>query len=86
MFPDNVTVQVSEKTGSAEILIPAALLKEHGAESGYTELCFSCKCYMFFLGGNVTTVNILFTNLEQFLPRDYLERYHGLIGVHVSIF
>ncbi|XP_064396279.1 uncharacterized protein LOC135343205 isoform X2 [Halichondria panicea] len=57
---DNITfpevVEVSEETGSAQTVIPAALLMERGA-----------------LEGNVTAVNILFSNLEDFLPKTNLE-------------
>ncbi|XP_064396295.1 adhesion G protein-coupled receptor L3-like isoform X2 [Halichondria panicea] len=54
IFPE--VVEVSEETGSAQTVIPAALLMERGA-----------------LDGNVTAVNILFSNLEDFLPKTNLE-------------
>ncbi|XP_064407434.1 adhesion G protein-coupled receptor L3-like [Halichondria panicea] len=57
---DNITfpevVKVSEETGSAQTVIPAALLMEKGAQDG-----------------NVAVVNILFSNLEDFLPKTNLE-------------
>ena len=83
-FP--IDVQPSEKTGSAQTLIPANLLIERGAEGGYNDFieysfCFSCQFYtllLTLLDGNVSAVNILFTNLEVFLPQqDSLERYEG---------
>ncbi|XP_064407631.1 uncharacterized protein LOC135352375 isoform X3 [Halichondria panicea] len=54
IFPE--VVNLSEETGSAQTVIPAALLMERGA-----------------LDGNVIAVNILFSNLEDFLPKTNLE-------------
>ncbi|XP_064407205.1 adhesion G protein-coupled receptor L3-like isoform X2 [Halichondria panicea] len=54
IFPE--VIEVSEETGSAQTVIPAAHLMERGA-----------------LNGNVTAVNILFSNLENFLPKTNFE-------------
>ncbi|XP_064387576.1 adhesion G protein-coupled receptor L3-like isoform X2 [Halichondria panicea] len=53
-FPE--VIKVSEETGSAQTVIPAALFAERGAREG-----------------NVSAVNILFSNLEGFLPKTNLE-------------
>ena len=79
---DNITfpevVKVSEETGSAQTVIPAALLMERGAlgiSCMLTKICLSI-CLSQFSDGNVTAVNILFSNLEDFLPKTNLEMYY----------